>query len=323
MKGYPFVEVEVVGRSRGTFNIGNLRAAAKLSVATMKCLGALRRFKPNVVLGTGGYVSLPAALAARILRIPLVLHEQNSVPGLANRVARRFARRVGVSFPGSEKYFGAAAELVGNPVRADIVIYNRSELRGKALEHFGLEAAGRKTLLVFGGSQGAQSINRTVAAARKMLITSELQVLHLCGNLKVEDTLKFAYGVEEPDEDPSYRVVASTDRMELAYAAADLALCRAGASTLAELAAVGLPAILVPLPFSLDDDQRKNAEVVAGAGGARILLDADLRPETLAELVAQMLGDPEELIRMAAAITSLHRPDAAERMADLVEEVAR
>lgn len=316
--GYPFKAVSVIGRGPGKITVRNLQAVTKLGTATLKALRILRSFKPDVVVGTGGYVSLPAAAAARLAGVPLVLHEQNSVPGMANRVARRFAVAVGVSFPGTERFFGPGAFLVGNPVRNALNTFDRPALRPRGLEEFGLQE-GRPTLLVFGGSQGAQSINEAVTGAYDGLRASDLQVLHLAGPRNAEAAAKAVENQRQSGDSLVYRVVGYTDSMELAYACSDLALCRSGASTVAELAAVGLPALLVPLPISLDDDQRKNAEAVVEVGGARLLLNAGLNPKVVVEVVEGLIRDRVQLASMAQAVRTLARPDAAERFADLIE----
>ncbi|HYN98868.1 MAG TPA: undecaprenyldiphospho-muramoylpentapeptide beta-N-acetylglucosaminyltransferase [Actinomycetota bacterium] len=320
--GYPFKAVSVIGRGPGKITARNLQAVAKLGTATLKALGILRTFKPDVVVGTGGYVSLPAAFAAKACRVPLVLHEQNSVPGMANRVARRFAVAVGVSFPGTERFFGPGAVLVGNPVREALKTFDQEALRPRGLAEFELED-GRPTLLVFGGSQGAQSINEAVLGAYDGFRSSDLQILHLAGPRNADDVAKAVEEQRRKEDRLLYRVVGYTDSMELAYACSDLALCRSGASTVAELAAVGLPAILVPLPISLDDDQRKNAEAVVEAGGALMVLNAELNPQVVIEVVNSLISDATKLAAMAGGVRSLARPDAAERFAELVEGSAR
>lgn len=320
--GYPFKAVSVIGRGPGKLTVRNARAVAKLGTATLRTLGTMRRFKPDVVVGTGGYVSLPAAAAARLSGVPLVLHEQNSVPGMANRVARRFALSVGVSFPGTERFFGEGAVLVGNPVRESLNHFDRAALRPAGLAEFGLEE-GRPTLLVFGGSQGAQSINEAVIGAYELWRDTDLQVLHLAGPRNADAVQAAIEGHRAPGDRLVYRVVGYTDSMELAYACSDLALCRSGASTVAELAAVGLPAILVPLPISLDDDQRKNAEAVVEVGGARMLLNAELNPQVVVEVVGSLMSEPSTLAGMTKGVRSLARPDAAERFAELVEAAVK
>ena len=212
--------------------------------------------------------------------------------------------------------------LVGNPVREALNRFNRAALRPRGLEQFGLQE-GRPTLLVFGGSQGAESINRVITGAYDRWRSTELQVLHLAGPRNEETVQKAVAEQLEPGDKVVYRVVGYTDSMELAYACSDLALCRSGASTVAELAAVGLPAILVPLPISLDDDQKKNAEAVVEAGGARILPNAQLKPQVVVEVVESLINDPAVLAAMARGVRTLARPDAAERFADLVEGSAR
>lgn len=316
--GYPFHAVRVIGRGRGVLSVRNAAAAGMLALATARCAALLLRFGPDVVLGTGGYVSLPAAFAAKALRIPLVLHEQNSVPGLANRVACRFATRVGVSFPGTERRLGPTAVLVGNPVRRVLHDFDRRELSPRGREEFDLEPD-RPTVLVFGGSQGARSLNEVMVEAYDLWRDSRVQVLHLCGSNNAETVQEQISARRRPEDGLVHRVVAYTDSMELAYSCSDLALCRAGASTVAELAAVGLPAVLVPLPNSLDDDQRRNAEAVVEIGGGRLLLDKELNAQGLVEELSGLLGDRKRLDEMSESIVSLHRPRAAEDMADLVE----
>lgn len=322
--GFDFTGVRVVGRARG-LSPRNLIAGARLVTATARCAAVLARFDPVVVVGTGGYVSLPAALAAWLHRIPIVLHEQNSVPGLANRIASRFARAIGVSFPGTEGKFPRPGVLVGNPVRPEIVAARgreREALRREALAHFDL-AHGRKTLLITGGSQGAASINKAALGAYHAWRRDEhMQVLHLVGPKNIEHV---AQGLEEArgaDDRLVWRAVGFTERMDLAFALADLAVSRGGATTIFEAAASGVPSIIVPHPHTIDDDQRHNAEVIAGTGGAEVVLDRDLGASLLAHKVEILLFDDEALGRMSRAIASVYLPDAAERLASLVEEAA-
>lgn len=319
--GYRFYPVRVMGRGAGMLSFRNAAAAGMLAVATARCTALLRRLRADVVLGTGGYVSLPAALAAKALRIPLVLHEQNSVPGLANRVAYRFAARVGVSFPGTEQRLGPTAVLVGNPVRSVLHQFDRAALSSRGLQEFDLYPD-KPTVLVFGGSQGARSLNRAIIDAYDLWRDSEVQVVHLCGSSNAAAVTGELAAKQLPGDRIVHRVVGYTDAMELAYACSDVALCRAGASTVAELAAVGLPAVLVPLPISLDDDQRKNAEAVVEVGGGRLIRDADLEPRALVETLQSLIANPQELSVMSESIKSLHRPHAARDMADIVEDVA-
>jgi UDP-N-acetylglucosamine--N-acetylmuramyl-(pentapeptide) pyrophosphoryl-undecaprenol N-acetylglucosamine transferase len=265
----------------------------------------------DVVIGFGGYVALPAYLAAR-RRVPVVVHEANASAGWANRVGARSARRVlsAVENPGLGR-----VEVVGVPVRATITSLDRMALRAEARAHFGF-ADDAKVLLVFGGSQGARSINRAVAAAAKDLAVAGISVLHAHGPKNTLD-------LREPaDGDPPYVAVPYLDRMDLAYSAADVAVCRSGAMTVAEVTAVGLPAVYVPLPIG-NGEQRLNALPVVNAGGGIVVDDADLTPSFVADTVAGLLNDGARLQTMTAAAALAGHRDAAQRVAEVALEVAR
>lgn len=280
----------------------SVRAAAQI----------LRDTRAEAVVGFGGYVALPAYLAAQRAHIPIVVHEQNSVPGLANRIAARFADVVAVTFPGTPL---AGAEVVGMPLRPTIANLDRAAMRAQARAHFGLDP-GRPTLLVFGGSQGARSLNTAMAAAVDRLRAKNIQILHAVGgkNLVVDP--------ESRTGSAPYVVLPYVERMDLAYAAADLALCRAGAVTCAELSAVGLPAVFVPLPIG-NGEQRRNAEPVVEAGGGLLVEDSALTPDSIVGTVADLLLDDIRLRAMAAATARFGRRDAAARMAELVMATLR
>jgi UDP-N-acetylglucosamine--N-acetylmuramyl-(pentapeptide) pyrophosphoryl-undecaprenol N-acetylglucosamine transferase len=270
----------------------------------------------DVIVGFGGYVALPAYLAARggrrKRRVPVVIHEANASAGWANRVGARSARRVlsAVPDPGLRD-----VEVVGVPVRAAITSLDRMALRAEARAHFGF-ADDAKVLLVFGGSQGAQSLNRAVAAAAKDLAAAGISVLHAHGPKNTLDLSEPAHG------DPPYVAVPYLDRMDLAYAAADLAICRSGAMTVAEVTAVGLPAVYVPLPIG-NGEQRLNALPVVDAGGGVIVDDADLSPQLVADTVTGLLTDSGRLQKMTAGAALAGHRDAAQRVAEVALEVAR
>jgi UDP-N-acetylglucosamine--N-acetylmuramyl-(pentapeptide) pyrophosphoryl-undecaprenol N-acetylglucosamine transferase len=266
----------------------------------------------DVVIGFGGYVALPAYLAARRRRVPVVVHEANARAGWANRVGARSASRVlsAVPDPGL-----GGVEVVGVPVRASITSLDRMALRAQARGHFGF-ADDARVLLVFGGSQGAQRINQAVAAAAKDLAVEGISVLHAHGPKNTLD-------LREPaDGDPPYVAVPYLDRMDLAYAAADLAVCRSGAMTVAEVTAVGLPAVYVPLPIG-NGEQRLNALPVVDAGGGLLVDDADLTPPFVADTIAGLLKDPGRLQSMTAAAALAGHRDAAQRVAEIALDVAR
>jgi UDP-N-acetylglucosamine--N-acetylmuramyl-(pentapeptide) pyrophosphoryl-undecaprenol N-acetylglucosamine transferase len=271
----------------------------------------------DVVIGFGGYVALPAYLAAlggpvHRRRVPVVIHEANASAGLANRVGACTARRVLSAVPGSGLRH---AEVVGVPVRAAITALDRAALRAEARAHFGF-ADDALVLLVFGGSQGAESINRAVAAAAGDLAAAGIAVLHAHGPKNTLD-------LRTPDDgDPPYVAVPYLDRMELAYAAADLAICRSGAMTVAEVSAVGLPAVYVPLPIG-NGEQRLNALPVVNAGAGLLVADADLTPGLVAGTVAGLLTDGPRLAAMTAAAEQVGHRDAAQRVARVALDVAR
>jgi UDP-N-acetylglucosamine--N-acetylmuramyl-(pentapeptide) pyrophosphoryl-undecaprenol N-acetylglucosamine transferase len=269
----------------------------------------------DVLVGFGGYVALPAYLAARgrrRRRVPVVIHEANARAGLANRVGVRTAQRVLSAVPGCGL---RGAEIVGVPVRPAITALDRPASRNTARTRFGF-ADDARVLLVFGGSQGAQSLNRAVAAAAKDLAAAGISVLHAHGP-------KNSLELPEPaDGDPPYVAVPYLDRMDLAYAAADLAICRSGAMTVAEVSAVGLPAVYVPLPIG-NGEQRLNALPVVDAGGGLLVDDAELTPDFVAGTVAELLTDGPRLAAMTAAAAQAGHPDAARQVAQVALDVAR
>jgi UDP-N-acetylglucosamine--N-acetylmuramyl-(pentapeptide) pyrophosphoryl-undecaprenol N-acetylglucosamine transferase len=289
------------------------RLPARVLRAVRQTRAVLDKVEADVVIGFGGYVSLPAYLAARRRRrVPVVIHEANASAGLANRIGARSARRVlsAVQDPGLRH-----VEVVGVPVRAAITSLDRAALRAEARAHFGF-ADDARVLLVFGGSQGAASVNRAVAAAAADLAAAGVAVLHAHG---AKNTLDLR--TPEPG-DPPYVAVPYLSRMDLAYAAADAAICRSGAMTVAEVTAVGLPAIYVPLPIG-NGEQRLNALPVVNAGGGMLVADADLTPGFVAEQVARLLNDVPRLAAMTTAAALVGHPEAAKQVAQVALDVAR
>ncbi|HTY26955.1 MAG TPA: undecaprenyldiphospho-muramoylpentapeptide beta-N-acetylglucosaminyltransferase [Mycobacterium sp.] len=288
-----------------------LRLPLRVRRAVRETRAVLDDVHADVVIGFGGYVAVPAYLAAR-RRVPIVVHEANARAGLANRVGARAARRVLAAVPGCGL---AHAEVVGMPVRASITTLDRAALRPQARAHFGF-AEDARVLLVFGGSQGAASINRAVSAAAGDLAAAGISVLHAHGP---KNTLDLR--TPEPG-DPPYVAVPYLYEMDLAYAAADLAICRSGAMTVAEVSAVGLPAVYVPLPIG-NGEQRLNALPVVDAGGGLLVADADLTPDFVASEVVGLLTDAPRLQAMTAAAAQVGHRDAARRVAEVALDVAR
>jgi len=267
--------------------------------------------RPEVVVGFGGYVSVPAYLAARRRRLPLVVHEGNALPGIANKLGARLTTHVATSFPDTDL---PHAHYIGLPVRRMISTLDRSALRAQARREFGLDAE-RPTLLVTGGSQGARRLNQSVAAAAPALAAAGVQVLHIVG----------PQGQASPQTAPGgppYVTVPFVSRMDLAYAAADAVVCRAGSNTVTEVSGVGLPAIYVPLPIG-NGEQALNARPVIDAGGGLLVADAALTPEWVSSTVPDLLTDPDRLATMSAAAAHLIPLDADEKLADMVLEAAR
>jgi len=273
----------------------------------------------RVVVSFGGYVALPVSLAARG-RIPQVLHEQNSRPGLANRIASRFADRVAVTFPSTLEDLTSPARVhvTGNPVQQRLRDLDLVARRSAGRARLGLDPT-RPTLLAFGGSQGARSINGALAAAAPAWVSLGLQVVHVSGPSGLDQALEGwrAAGIDPEDEHSDVRVVAFLDDMADAYAAADVVVARAGATTLAELSVLGIPAVLVPYPHATADHQQGNAEALVGAGAAVLVRDADLDAATLVAAVRPILEDVERAGRMALAARAWARPFAAESLARL------
>lgn len=315
-RGYPLRLVSAVPLPR-SLNADLVRLPWRVRSAVDQCRTVLDDARADVVVGFGGYVAVPAYLAAwhggrRSRPVPVVVHEANARAGLANRIGARIARRVLAAVPGSGL---ARAEVVGMPLRHSITGLDRVALREQARRHFGFDSDAT-VLLVFGGSQGAVSINRAVSAAAADLAAAGVSVLHVHGP---KNTLELP---SPRAGDPPYVALGYLDRMDLAYAAADLAICRAGAMTVAEVSAVGLPAVYVPLPIG-NGEQRLNALPVVAAGGGVLVSDADLTPTYVATEVARLAGDSTRLATMTAAAAGVGHRDAAQRIAEIVLSVAR
>ncbi len=285
-----------------------LLVPVRLRAATAATGEVFRRVEPDVVAGFGGYVSVPAYLTARSRKVPLVIHEGNALPGVANRLGARFCTdQVATSFPDTRL---PHARFIGLPIRRAISTLERAELRPLAREHFGLRQE-LPTLLVTGGSQGARRINESVSAAAAELAAAGVQVLHVAGpNGRVEIP-------HLGDDFPPYVVVPYVERMELAYAAADAMVGRAGANSVTEAAALGLPAVFVPLPIG-NGEQAVNAAAVVAAGGAVLVDDAAFTPDWARTELPSLLRDADRLTAMSRAAAGLIPRDADELLADMI-----
>ena len=319
--GYPFSVVRALPLPR--------RLTPQLLRVVPGVLGAVRHARSLLVetgasgvVSFGGYVALPLSLAARG-RVPLVLHEQNSRPGLANRISARSASHIAVTFPSSaERLRGRArVRIVGNPVQQHLRDLDVSQQRRAATERLALDP-NRRTLLVLGGSQGARSINRAVTGALEAWRALGLQVLHLTGERGHEESVGWwrDAGADPDARNSPIRVLPFLQDMSDAYAVADLAVSRAGATTIAELSVLGVPSVLVPYPHATAQHQHSNALALARCGAAVVIEDRTLSPDAIATLVATILEQPQRTVEMSRAARAWSRPDAAEALALVVLE---
>jgi len=278
-----------------------------------RCKKMVGDFGADAVLGMGGFTSLAPLMAGRRRSAKTFIHESNAFPGKANRVAARSADVVLLGLEACRQYFpGKEVEVVGTPLRS--VMLTRSDRAG-ALRRFGLEDDGRRTLLVMGGSQGARGLNRGVTGALDEISAAGMQVIHLAGPADVEETRAAYAGVDIP-----HHVAAFSHEMEFAYAAADIAIARSGASSLAELSAFGIPTILVPYPFAADDHQTLNAAVYTEGGAALLLKESDLNARSFGEMLAKLMGDDGARLKgMRVAMQELAVLDAAENICHSIE----
>lgn len=288
----------------------NLRTLWLTIAAVPRAVSILRRRRAQAVMGGGGYLAGPVAVAARILRIPLLLTEADSHMGLANRLAAPLARRVALAFPIAGRD-GPKFTVTGRPVGPEVT--GASRAAGRAALKIPADA---RCVLVAGGSQGARSINTAVATAYRD--GPPFTLVHLAGARNVEDVRSILGG--DPPE--GYRLLGYLDRFGDAVAAADVVVSRAGGSVF-ELAAIGRPAILVPYPYATADHQTGNARWLADAGAAILVPDGQCTPERISGLVAELLADPERLARMGEAARRVARPDAAEHVAEMLLQMAR
>jgi len=316
--GVPFRALAASGFDRAR-PLTLVASSVRIAISTVRAWRWLGREHFDVVIGFGGYVSIPVGFAALLRHRPLVLHEQNSVPGLANRVLSRWARAVGVTY---EESIGGLkrperAVVTGNPVRPVVLAANRG--RGRDALAVGSDDI---VLVVFGGSRGARHLNAAMVGLRERLLgISRLHIVHVAGKAEAE-SVRAALFSAGGDGGGRWRVLDYVEDMGPLLAAADLVVARAGATSIAEITALGLPAVLVPYPYATDDHQTKNAATMVAHGAAALVPDAELDEERFGDILVGLLGDPGRRASMAAASRSLGRPDAARRVADLARQAA-
>jgi UDP-N-acetylglucosamine--N-acetylmuramyl-(pentapeptide) pyrophosphoryl-undecaprenol N-acetylglucosamine transferase len=288
-----------------------LRTALDLPLGVVECVRLLREFRPQVVVGVGGYASGPAMLAALLLRLPTLAFEPNAVPGMANRMVGRWVSAAAVNFAQTQRYF-RNARVTGIPVRSEFFAIAPKP------------AATPPRLLVFGGSQGARVLNEAMPKIARRLLDqfANLEIVHQAGARHAQSTAE-AYASAGLNDWQRVRVQPYLDEMPREFAAVDLLLCRSGASTMAELGAAGRASLLVPFALAADDHQSRNAEVFRNAGAAHMLTEAEMAdPERLLHELAALLADPAELRAMGERARTLARPDAARQIALMIVDLA-
>ena len=319
-EGIAFETVNIRGFKR-SLTPENLVRGAQAFGGVVKAMGIVRRFKPDVAVGTGGYVCGPILLASSLMGIPTLIQEQNVMPGVTNRLLARFVSCIAMGTKEAAEHFPKGKRVfTGNPIRAE-VMWARSE-EGKKL--FGLDPKA-KTVLVSGGSRGARSINRAMVGVLAHYAGRDgVQILHVTGKAGYDETMQSLKeaGVDL-DAAGNLFVEPYLYNMPQALACADVAVFRAGAIGIAELTARGVPSILVPYPFAAANHQEMNARAVATAGAARMILDRELTAERLLSVLAELLSEDAKLKRMAKAAKKLGRPKAADEIASRVIRLAR
>ena len=301
------------GKIRRYFSFLNVIDAAKLIPGVLKSIFGMYLDFPDVVFSKGGYESFPPVLAARILGIPIIIHESDAIPGKANVWAGKFAKRIAVSFDGSAEYFPKGnAAVAGNPIRKEFFI---REVLG-AKEYFKLED-GTPTIFIFGGSQGAKNINDNVLDILPELLP-DYQIIHQCGENNYQECRgRTDLILENLPFKNRYKLFPSLEfgEMRMAYGAADLAVSRAGSGSIFEIAASGLPSIIIPLDGSAQEHQRKNAYAYAKSGAAAVIEEGNLKPHILKSEIDRLFADKEEMAKMSEAAKQFAKPDAAEKIA--------
>lgn len=320
-EGIPFVTIDVRGLER-KISFRNLVTLGKTAGSLLRAEQIIHKFKPDVVIGTGGFVCGPVLLAASLSGIPTLVQEQNVIPGVTNTILSRFVKCVALGYEEAADRFKRKDILVytGNPVRKDILTGTRNH--GRAL--LGLDPD-KFTLLVAGGSRGARSINNAMIEVHRYFRDSrDIQILHVTGDHEYDRVVGQLEGIDGKGRyGEGSHIIPYLHHMPEALAAADLAVYRAGAVGLAELTVRGLPAILIPYPYAAEDHQRYNAQALVMCGAAKMILDKMLTGRELLEEIVHLKNDPEALKRMARASKSKGRPQAAHDIAELALSIAK
>lgn len=322
-EGFDFRSITVQGLPRKlTRVVGVVKALAKTLKGGGEAYKILKDYKPSVVIGTGGYVCFSVVMLAALLKIPTLIQEQNAFPGRANRILSRVTSKVAVAFPESQKYFPRQKDIVvtGLPVRPEII----SACRETGISAFNLDPE-KFTIVVVGGSQGARSLNKAMLQVVGMVAGNQkLQLIHVTGQKGYEETLK-----ELEDRGIDYKNAGNITikpylhNMNDALAAADLVICRAGATTIAEVTVRGLPSILIPYPYAANNHQEYNAQALVRRGAAKMILDRDLTGDKLLDELGSLVNDKMNLSAMGLKSAELGKPEALKHLVEIVYKLAR
>ncbi|MBI5216148.1 MAG: undecaprenyldiphospho-muramoylpentapeptide beta-N-acetylglucosaminyltransferase [Ignavibacteriae bacterium] len=315
-KEFAFRTIWISGFHR-RLRLSNFLFPLKVVVSLVQSYSIIKQFKPDVVIGTGGYVSGPIVYAASVMKIPTLIHEQNSYPGVTTRMLGNRVKQVCITFEQAKKYLKRVDNVVltGNPTRGSLEKVHQSE----AFNYFGFDSSGKqKTLLVFGGSLGATTINNAVVQQLEKYIGQGFRIIWQTGKEDIERVKTSSNKIAKEH----LWVNAFIDRMDYAYAISDIVICRAGATTIAELTRLGKPAILIPYPFAAADHQTENAKAMTESGAALMVRDSEAK-ERLFDVVQSLLNDTEKLQAMSIASKQLGKPNAAEEIARRIIELGR
>ncbi|WP_210363734.1 undecaprenyldiphospho-muramoylpentapeptide beta-N-acetylglucosaminyltransferase [Bacillus sp. REN3] len=311
----PFKTIHITGFKR-KLSLENVKTILRFLKGVKDSRKMLREFKPDVVIGTGGYVCGPVVYAAAKMSIPTIIHEQNSIPGLTNKFLSRYVDKIAICFEEAKAFFPAQkVVLTGNPRASEVL--GQDGIKGRLSSGLKLKVP---SVLVFGGSRGARPINEAVVKSLAELSGKPYQVLYVTGDVHFEDVKKEVELVGNPD---NVIIKPFIHNMPEVLAGIDLTVARAGATTLAELTSLGIPSILIPSPYVTNNHQEKNARALSDHGAARLLLEKDLTGPKLVENIDQILGNEEKLAEMRKAAKKLGIPDAAARLYSVIEELAK
>ncbi len=309
--GYPIKGLWIAGLQR-KITLQNMLFPVKLLDSLWKSRKIIKQFKPDVVIGTGGFASGPLLQMANLMHIPTVIQEQNSFPGITNKILSKKADAICVAYENLERFFPAAKMiLTGNPVRQDLIDIDSK--RAEAIAHFGLDP-NKKTVLVLGGSLGARRINQLIEKELAKITAQNVQIIWQCGKLYFEDYKKY--------NTTNVQVLAFIERMDLVYAAADIIVSRAGASSVSELCIVGKPVIFIPSPNVAEDHQTKNAKAIVDKKGAMLLKESELDAE-FSLVFEALLKDKGKQMQLSENIKQLAMPDATKMIADVIVKLIK